>query len=85
MATDENKGERKRTDLICVLSFSVLSSLSHYPIAFAPKFVFFLKYLWELAVIFDTGGAYLAKCSHLFFLFFFFDAEFHQVGSCLSV
>lgn len=40
------------------------------PTAFAPGFLAFQVRSWKLTAIFDMGGPYLAKDSHLFFLFF---------------
>ena len=66
LATVENKGERERTDLICVLSFFVLSVFT-IPLLFLLIFFSSSSTSWNLAVSFDTRGAYLAKRSHLFF------------------
>ena len=67
LSTVENKGERKRTDLICVLSFLVLSGFT-VPLLFLLILFSSSSTSWNLAVSFDTRGAYLAKRSHLFFL-----------------
>ena len=66
MVTVENKGERERTDLICVLSFLVLCIFT-IPLLFLLILFSSSSASWNLAVSFDTRGAYLAKCSHLFF------------------
>ena len=66
LSTVENKGERKRTDLICVLSFLVLSGFT-VPLLFLLILFSSSSTSWNLAVSFDTRGAYLAKRSHLFF------------------